>query len=146
MSARTTRSVEPSDEEKIRRTLTRYCQLCDDGRFAEWGELFAPDARFCVAGRTHEGRGAIGAFIEAALPPERRGKHMAVSPLIVVESDEAKAWTDFVFVGRVGDRFAVTSAGRYHDHLRRHGDRWRFTLREIVFLGDAPEVTEPPPA
>ncbi len=134
------------DEEEIRRTLTRYCQLCDDGRFAEWGELFTSDARFWVMGRAHEGRDAIRKFIEAGLPPERRGKHVAVSPLIVVDGDEARAWTDFVFVGQAGDGLAVTSAGRYHDHLRRDGDRWRFTLREIVFLGEAPEVSDLPPA
>jgi 3-phenylpropionate/cinnamic acid dioxygenase small subunit len=135
-----------SDEEEIRRTLARYCQLCDDGRFAEWGELFAPDARFWVAGRGHDGRDAIRAFIEAGLPPERRGKHVATSPLIVVDGDDARAWTDYVFVGRGLDGLAVTNAGRYHDHLRRHGERWRFTLREIVFLGDTPAVTSPPPA
>lgn len=134
-----------SAEEQIRRTISGYCQLCDDGRFDEWADLFTDDARFHVLGRTHEGRPAVQAFIEGGQPPERRGRHVAVNPIIVVDDERhARAWTDYVFVGRSGSGFAITSVGRYHDRLVRGADRWRFELREIVFLGDAPMLTEPP--
>ncbi len=120
--------------------------LCDDGRFEEWAALFADDARFHVMGRTYEGRSTIRAFIEKGQAPDLRGKHLCGAPLIIEDGfgGHARAWTDFAFVAKSNE---ISSAGRYHDHLVRGGDdRWRFTLREIVFTGDAPELTDFPVA
>lgn len=86
-------------------------------------------------GRTHEGRAAIKAFIEKGQTPERRGKHMCANPLIEVDGDHARAWTDYVFVARTDAGYAITSAGRYHDRLVRVRDRWCFAEREITFTG-----------
>jgi ketosteroid isomerase-like protein len=130
-----------NDHLGVLRTLSLYCQLCDDGRFDEWAELYTDDAVFTVAGRRYEGRAAIKAFIEAGQPPERRGKHVCANPVVDLEADgvTARATTDYVFVGRGADGgFAVTSAGRYHDRLVRADDgRWRFAERAIVFMADA---------
>ena len=134
-----------SPEEGIRRTLGQYAQLCDEGRFDEWGDLFVADARFHVMGETHEGREAIQAFITASQPPEQRGKHAILAPVIDLADDarSARAWTDYVFVDQ---RKRVSSAGRYHDELVVGDDgRWRFTRREIVFMGDAEQTTAPVP-
>jgi uncharacterized protein (TIGR02246 family) len=127
-----------ADLELIRRTLADYCQLCDDGRFDEWAQLFAPDATFTVMGTTHEGRDAIKAFISAAQPPELRGKHMCGNSLIDLEphGTRASARTDYVFVGRSDEGLQVTSAGRYHDTFVKDGGRWVFTSRRIAFLGE----------
>jgi 3-phenylpropionate/cinnamic acid dioxygenase small subunit len=126
------------DLELIRRTIASYCQLCDDGRFDEWAGLYTPDATFTVMGATHEGPDSIKGFISAAQPPELRGKHVCANSLIDIEPDgaTARARTDFVFVGRTDEGLAVTSAGRYHDTLVKHADRWLFASREIVFMGD----------
>jgi len=124
--------------EAIRRLIALYCQLCDDGRFEEWAELFTEDATFTVMGGTHTGRPALREFMLAAQPPEARGKHATFEPVIEVSGDQARAWTDYLFVGRVGDggRLGVTSVGRYHDHLRREHGTWRIAAREIVFMGE----------
>jgi 3-phenylpropionate/cinnamic acid dioxygenase small subunit len=132
-----------SEFESVRRTLARYCFLCDDGRFEEWGDLFTEDTRFHVMGATQEGRAATVAFIVAGQPPEQRGRHLLGASLVEVDGDRALAWSDFVFVDRRG---AVLSSGRYHDELELGGDgTWRFSLREIVFTGAAPVLTSPPP-
>lgn len=139
-------SQDTTPEELIRRTLARYCMLCDDGRFDDWAQLFTADARFHVMGSTHVGRADVRAFIESGQPPERRGKHVAVNPLVVVSDDgaTARSWCDYVFVDRAG---AISNTGRYHDELLLGNDgTWRFALREIVFTGAAPELTQPPPA
>jgi uncharacterized protein (TIGR02246 family) len=125
-----------TDDEAIRRTLALYCQLCDDGRFEEWAELYTDDATFTVMGQTHEGRTAIRRFIEAAQPPERRGRHVCANALIEVDGDRATAATDYIFVARSEDGLAITSAGRYHDRLVRDEGRWRFASRRIAFLGE----------
>ncbi len=130
-----------SAEDAIRRTLARYCQLCDDGRFDEWASLFTDDARFLVMGEVYEGPAAIKAFIEMGQPPELRGKHLCANPIIDIDGagDSAHAITDYVFVGRDGKgRGSITSMGRYHDVLVRDGDEWKFRIRQIVFLGEAP--------
>ena len=131
-----------SDEDGIRRTLAQYAQFCDDGRFDDFADLFAKDATFRVLDQAHEGRQSIKAFMEKAMPPEKRGRHACFNSVIEVDGDTARAFTDYVFVGRAdGGGFAITSVGRYHDNLVREGDRWRFAERRIVFLGgDAPEV------
>jgi 3-phenylpropionate/cinnamic acid dioxygenase small subunit len=129
----------------IRRTVAQYGQLCDDGRFGEWIELFTVEARFHVMGRTHGGRGAIRAFIESGQGPDQRGRHLASEPVIDLGPDgrSARAWTDYVFLDK---KRLVTSVGRYHDEFARdHDGRWRFALREIVFQDQSPELTQPPP-
>jgi len=130
--------------EGIRRTIAAYCVLCDDGRFDDWGRLFTEGTRFHVMGKTHEGRPGAQGFIEAGQPPERRGTHVVSSSIIDVTSDtSARVWSDYLFVDRAG---AIINVGRYHDELVLEADgMWRFSLREIVFKGDDPELTAPPP-
>jgi len=130
-----------TDEEAIRRTLAEYCQFCDDGRFEDFADLFAENATYHVLDEAHEGRSQIGAFMEKAMPPERRGRHVCSNTVIDVDGDTARAFTDYVFVARVdGSGFAITSVGRYHDRMVKEHDRWRFAERRIVFLGgEAPK-------
>jgi 3-phenylpropionate/cinnamic acid dioxygenase small subunit len=127
-----------SDHDAIRDTIARYCQLCDDGRFEEWGELYTEDAAFHVMGNVYKGREEVKGFIRAGQPPELRGKHVAVNTVIDLKGDEADSTTDFIFIARVGDGLGVTQAGRYHDRLVRAGQRWLFAERRIVFMGDEP--------
>jgi len=128
-----------TDHDAIRNTLALYCQFCDDGRFEDWAQLYAADATFHVMGNVHRGREEIKAFIRAGQPPQLRGKHVAVNSVIEVHGQKATALTDYVFVGRDGDGLVITNAGRYHDRLVKDGQRWLFSERKIVFLGDEPQ-------
>jgi hypothetical protein len=89
------------------------------------------------------GRDAIRAFIERYQSPDQRGRHLCGEPWIELTPDHtnASAITDFAFVGRTGDGgWAVTSVGRYDDHLVRDhgpthgGDSWLFARRTITLL------------
>lgn len=122
-----------SDEDAIRRTIAQYCQLCDEGRFDEWADLYVEDATFSVMGRTYIGRADVQAFIEQGQPPERRGKHLCFNSVIDIDGDSARVITDYVFIDK---QRVITSAGRYHDRLIRQPDRWRFAERRIVFMGE----------
>lgn len=133
-------------EESIRQTLARYCMFCDDGRFEEWGLLFTLGTQLHVMATTHSGRERVQAFIEAGQPPELRGKHVVINPLILVSEDasSAQSWSDFLFIDRTG---VITTTGRYHDELVLEPDGvWRFAVREIVFTGKEPQLLQPPPA
>ena len=118
----------------VRRTLATYCQTCDDGRFDDFAECFAPDATMTALGRTVVGRDAIRGWIAAAMPPERRGKHVCVNAVITCDGDTAHAESDFLFLAPGPRGPVISTAGRYVDDLRRDGDRWVFTRRDIVLM------------
>lgn len=125
--------MQPAIDAEVRRTLAAYCQTVDDGRFDDFAQLWAPDAVLRVAGDEILGRAAIRAWIERAQPPERRGKHVTVNPLIDVEAaDRARVSSDFVFLARTGGGYVVSVVGRYLDVLEPHGGRWVFRSRDIA--------------
>ncbi|CAB4971567.1 unannotated protein [freshwater metagenome] len=71
---------------------------------------------------------------------------MVINPLILVSEDasSAQCWSDFLFVNRKG---VITTTGRYHDELSLERDGvWRFTIREIVFTGEEPQLLQAPSA
>jgi ketosteroid isomerase-like protein len=124
-------------EAEIRRTLADYCQSCDDGRFEDYAACFTVDAVVLLAGEpVASGRAALRDWIAAGQPPDRRGKHVTINPLITVSPDatSAAASTDFLFVGRSPEGPRVTVAGRYCDELQPADGRWLISRREITFL------------
>jgi uncharacterized protein (TIGR02246 family) len=123
------------DEDQIRRTLCEYCQRCDDGRFDEWADLFAEDARFVLSGQVTEGRDAIRDLMAKMQPEGGRGQHVTSNTLIDIDGDTAGATTDYLFVRPTAEGLVIIAAGRYYDRLARDGRRWRFSERAISVLG-----------
>ncbi len=124
--------------EEIRRTLAQYSQLCDDGRFDEWAELFTEDARLVLGGQVTEGRSAIRSHMATLQPDGARGKHITSNPLVDLDGAAARVTTDYLFVRPGTDGLGILAAGRYYDHLVSDGRRWRFHRRTITMLGDDP--------
>lgn len=118
----------------IRRTLAAYCQSCDDGRFDDLGACFTTDARVLVLGREVAGRDAISTWMSAAMPPEKRGRHLTVNSLITVADERAAAVSDFVFLALTPDGPRISTAGRYHDEFRLADGEWLIASREIQLL------------
>ena len=116
----------------VRRTTAEYCQTCDDGRWDEFALCFAPDAVVQVMGKDIVGRDAIRDWISAAMPPEKRGKHIAVNSLIEVDGDDIRASTDFMFLALGASGPTITTVGRYVDRFVHLDGRWVFASREIV--------------
>jgi ketosteroid isomerase-like protein len=125
-------------EAEIRRTIAGYCQTCDDGRFAEFGEYFTEDAVLVIFGEEQQGRDAVVAWITESQPAELRGKHVTVNSMIDIDLDGERATgtTDFIFLGRSPDGLRIITAGRYLDEFTRAGERWLFARREITFFDD----------
>ena len=123
-----------AEELAVQRLMSTYCQMVDDGRFAEVANLFAEDGVFENRGaRIH--RQQLVSFLEEAQVPERRGRHSCGYSLVQFEGDDdAQAATDFVFMGRVEGVFVVKFVGRYHDTLRRGPDGWRFVERRVAYV------------
>lgn len=132
-------------EESIRNLLAAYCQTVDDGRFDEWEQLWTTDATFSVVGRVHSGRAALRAFIEAAQPPHRRGRHVVTSSVIAVDGETAEVTSDFLFLAAGADgSMSVTQVGRYLDTASRVEGRWLLSSREVV-LGLEPDAAQAMP-
>ncbi len=121
-------------ESSIRRTFAEYCHRIDGGRFDLLKELFVPEARLEVLGEVIEGRDAIVAWLEAASPPHRRGKHHCTNSVIDVDGEHAVARSDYLFVRYQGDALIVGSTGGYTDDLVLSGGMWLFVRRRIRCL------------
>jgi ketosteroid isomerase-like protein len=133
-----TASSRQTETEAIRETLHRYAIFLDDGRVAEFLDLFSEDAIFTAAEFVYEGREGIRTELaEKERPP---GKHLPFPALIELESPtRARAWSDFLRVkqDRSGDpeSWKITNVGRYYDVLVKGDDgRWRFQRRDVQIL------------
>jgi len=136
-----------SDYEAIRRLIALYGQLLDSRRFAEWGELFAPDASFAFWGRTLSGRDEIVREIGGMQPPAP-GKHVVLQPVIDLDdATHARAWTDLSAFATTKRGIEIVTIGRYHDRLVKQDERWHIAARALVMGGEAPPPGfDPPPA
>jgi uncharacterized protein (TIGR02246 family) len=123
------------DEDDVRRTLAEYSHSCDDGRFDDFADLFAEDARLSVLGTTTLGRAAIRAYMASVQKEGSRGLHVTTNTVVDLDGDAATAATDYLFVRPSPDGFTIVAAGHYRDRLVRHPDRWRFAERAISILG-----------
>jgi 3-phenylpropionate/cinnamic acid dioxygenase small subunit len=118
------------DFEQICLLNTRYAMLFDDRAFEEWIDLFVSDAIFDVRGQEFRGHAGLRQFLETRADADR-GKHMPGVPAITrADSGTCAALVDYVYLCS-GDTGIRISAGRYHDRLRRDGDRWQFVERRI---------------
>jgi len=122
----------------IQRTMSAYCQLCDDGEFRRLAEQFAPDGSFVYAGETVTGRDALEQWFVSAQPPRRRGKHLTTNAIIDVEGDRASAVSDFVFLRLVDGALALQTTGRYRDAFVRIGERWLIERRDVKAMDHRP--------
>ena len=123
-----------ADELAVQRLMSTYCQLVDDARFADVATLFADDGVFENRG-VRIGQQQLVSFLEEVQVPERRGRHSCAYSLVQFEGeDNARAATDFVFMGRAEGAFFVKFIGRYHDTLRRGPDGWQLVERRVAYV------------
>jgi hypothetical protein len=125
------------DAALIARTLALYCQLLDDLRFEDWGELFTEDAEWTAPSAAFRGRAAIVEGLRA-MEPNARGwvKHLAFAPVVEVEPPtSARVWSDLVVLARDpgSGAWSVAAAGRYYDEMQKEGGLWLFRSRAVDF-------------
>ncbi len=121
-----TRSAE-RDRAAIEVLLARYGNRLDHADHSGWVELFTPDGRFEVFGRSFDGHEGLLAMARSAPP----GLHLTSAPLIEIHGDEAKAEQSFLFVDRVSHDMRI---GWYDDRLVRTEAGWRIHVRRSTFL------------
>ncbi len=117
---------------EIQRLIALYCQLLDDLRLEEWGELFTQDAVWSLPTVSFQGRAEIVKGV-GTMEPQERGhvKHITFAPIIEFEDERhAHAWSDLTALMK-SERgtWSVVAAGRYYDTLEFSAGRWRFKSR-----------------
>jgi hypothetical protein len=121
--------------EGVRAAIAAYTQALDDGRTDELVATFCVDGSCDIPGLgRHEGRSALRDAYGRWTPsvPQR---HLVLNTLVTDWNDhEAHATSDFVFLLRGEAGWGVQIVGRYHDVLRRDGDRWLFHRRAAEFI------------
>lgn len=122
------------DELTITRVLAEYCHRVDDARYDDLVELFTEDGHFSFGRLTATGRRDLRDWFERNQPPELRGKHLTTNTVIDVDGDEARAVSDFVFLGFDDGRLAPLLTGRYRDELRRVDGQWLIVRRDASLL------------
>jgi hypothetical protein len=115
------------DTADINELLALYCNRLDRSDHQGWAELFAPDGRFEVYGRSFAGTDGLMAMSEAA----PAGLHLAGAPIIEQDGDCATVQQSFLFVDQVTRESRI---GYYDDQLVRTADGWRFAVRRSTFL------------
>jgi hypothetical protein len=115
------------DEQEITKLLARYCNHLDLGDHEEWVQLFTEDGEFLVYGRSFAGHDGLRRMASSAPP----GLHLAGTPIVEVDGDQAVAEQSFLFVDQVTRE---TRIGYYDDVLRRERGRWLLRSRRSTFL------------
>jgi len=125
------------DEHSIIRTMHRYCRALDSGSEHEWLDVFTEDATYDTVlpdGGVYAHlttRAEFIAFLDAyPRQPVTAPKHVIVDPIIELYGDVARGESTFLFLNQApGEMPRVMAWGRYIDHFRREGDRWRISAR-----------------
>lgn len=137
------------DRSEIEKLFRTYCRLLDQGRFAEWVDLFTADGVYLVI--THEnlqdqgmlllkddGRDALkerAAFLMGYYQSERcKTLHTCCNvELGAISGNEATCNSYFVVYRTASDGFPqLHSCGEYRDRLFRENGRWVFRERLVV--------------
>jgi hypothetical protein len=127
----------------IRVTQNAYHAHAERGRGDLVAELFVPDGVLEFSEQTHEGRAEIAAALQGVgrTPPAERPvptpdvpqapfllrHHLTTSHVEFVSDTEARGWSYFLVISRIG----LDHAGRYVDTYVADGEDWRFAKRRV---------------
>ena len=116
-----------SDEDGIRRTIAKYCQLFDSKKWDELAGIFAEDSSVTSHRGTFRGRANVIRDLQSAMTGDYHGTLLTANAWIMVEGDTASAVSDFLEV----EDSRIVATGTYHDIFIRSGDSWLLASREI---------------
>jgi ketosteroid isomerase-like protein len=116
-----------SDEDGIRRTIAKYCQLFDARKWDELAEIFAEDSSVTSRRGTFQGRANVIRDLQSAMTGDYHGTLFTANSWITVEGDAASAVSDFLEV----EDTQIVATGTYQDTFTRSGDSWLLASKEI---------------
>jgi hypothetical protein len=117
-----------SDEDGIRRTIAKYCQLFDSKKWDELGEIFAEDSSVTSRRGAFQGRANVIRDLQSAMTDDYHGTLFTSNTWIIIDGDTARAVSDFMEV----EDTKIVATGTYHDTFIRSRDAWLLASKEIL--------------
>ena len=128
------------DERAVRQVMLRYARGVDDRNWDQVRSVFAPDAFIAGTGFS----GVRDEYLEplfAGVAAYGVTMHTIGNQVVEIDGDTAYTETDLIarhYGDTEGRQESLTLGVRYHDHLRRDGDSWVVTRREVRKLWSRP--------
>jgi hypothetical protein len=123
------------DRQRIRETLLRHSACSDEGNVEAMYALWAADCQSDAGGKLVLGRDAVLGRLAGSLARFSWTHHQLGESTIDVRGDEATAMTPALCWHKWVDGDREWVALRYHDELRRDGERWLITSRRKIVTG-----------
>ncbi len=133
----------------INQVLNEYCHTVDRRSAREVSKLFSPDAllkpyfddKYDVIGRSEIERW-YEHYMENFRRHIRHLKHMIVSPMIKVETDQASSVCYFLASAVNNEtNLGFSATGIYTDRLKKLDGKWMLSERCITVETTTPEIT-----
>jgi 3-phenylpropionate/cinnamic acid dioxygenase small subunit len=128
------------DELAIRNLIARLAHATDDGELHDYAAMIDTGARWVMprsdpvlgreailtAARSRRAAGLVG--------PGSQTRHFVSTTAVRVEGDNARAVSNWQFLGHSDGQPVLLLAGVYRDAFRRSGAEWLFSERVSVLL------------
>jgi uncharacterized protein (TIGR02246 family) len=109
-----------------------------------FGDCFAEDCEWRIAGHVLQGRPAIVAFMSHVFPQFERILLTMRTPVLEVGEGVASARTYFTEQSKFADGRPMAAIGSYFERFVDEGDRWRFKWRLFqTEYASSPDFTGP---
>jgi hypothetical protein len=127
--------------EGIRKTIARYTEAGDGGRYEDLIPCYAEDGTFEIATGRWTGRAVIGQALRTMRKARDEGApllqrhHLGTCFIELLGPQDARAITYFTVVSQTG----LDHAGRYLDRLTLRDGTWQFAHRNVVVEWRSPD-------
>jgi hypothetical protein len=126
-------------EAGIRQLHSRYIDAVYRKDYVAFGDCFAEDAEWRIAGTVLQGRAKIMAMLEGLMPNFHRVLMTFRTPILDVGDGVATGRTYVTEQNAFKSGRPGSSIGIYYERFVQQGDRWRFKWRlfQLHYLGPA---------
>jgi hypothetical protein len=131
------------DASAVRKTVSQYCQLMDDGRIDDVARLFAEDGVLEISafGVKKTGRAAIADQFRQTSNPNVKGMHCTLNPVIEIAGSTATGSFDYLWVS-FENRPRIGLGGRYVMSFIAHGGGWLIREMKVEVRSDLKYISE----
>jgi hypothetical protein len=116
-------------ESGVRQLQARYIDSVWRKDFDAFGDCFAEDAEWRIAGRVLRGRAECVALLRQAMAHINRVLILMQPPILEVGDETAVGRTYMTEMNALKDHPAIFAIGVYYERFVQQGDRWRFQWR-----------------
>lgn len=120
--------------DELMRLLALHCQRLNGRDKRSVGELWVDHGTLQVTGggQSVSGRDEVIAAMTDLMDPLVAQRIFTVNPILEVDGDRARGWSDFFVLSKHHAGGRVTSIGRYVDGFVRTSSGWKFASRAVV--------------